>query len=162
MFNTLQNGRRAKLETADGNEIDTMFMDKRSPSENIRGNGKNLVMPYLNNSVCSFSAVRKDSHLTTKIWLRGKKHQQYKVLVYLNQLGYQLGYSWSLIPKWNTVEPRLSGPRYPYYSIIWTFFSGPNFELLELLQCVNILDLCKYMNWKFLFVNTYRLCSFHN
>ena len=61
MFNTLQNGRRAKLETADGNEIDTMFMDKRSPSENIQGNGENLVIFYLNNStVCSFSAVREN------------------------------------------------------------------------------------------------------
>lgn len=39
-----RNGRRAKLETADGNEIDTMFMDKRSPSENIQGNGENLVI----------------------------------------------------------------------------------------------------------------------
>ena len=68
MFNTLQNGRRAKLETADGNEIDTMFMDKRSPSENIRGNGENLVMFYLNNiTASSFSAVREDRHLTTKL-----------------------------------------------------------------------------------------------
>lgn len=67
LFNTLQNGRRAKLETADGNEIDTMFMDKRSPSKNIEGNGENLVMFYLNNSTaCSFSAVREDRHLTTK------------------------------------------------------------------------------------------------
>ena len=38
-----QNGKRAKLETADGNEIDTMFMDKRSPSENIHGKGDTLV-----------------------------------------------------------------------------------------------------------------------
>ena len=68
LFNTLQNGRRAKLETADGNEIDTMFMDKRSPSKNIEGNGENLVMFYLNNSTaCSFSAVREDRHFNHKI-----------------------------------------------------------------------------------------------
>lgn len=29
----LQSGKRAKLEAADGNEIDTMFMDKRSSGE---------------------------------------------------------------------------------------------------------------------------------
>ena len=81
MFNTLQNGRRAKLETADGNEIDTMFMDKRSPSENIQGNGENLVIFYLNNStVCSFSVVREKRHLATKIRLCGKS-TSYKVLV---------------------------------------------------------------------------------
>ena len=28
--------------------------------------------------------------------------------------------------------------------------------------CLNILDLCKYLNWKFLFVNTHRLCRFHH
>lgn len=38
----LQKGVRAKLETADGNEIDTMFMDKRSSSD-IRERGDTLV-----------------------------------------------------------------------------------------------------------------------
>lgn len=38
----LQNGKRAKLETADGNEIDTMFMDKRT-SEDEGSNGNTLV-----------------------------------------------------------------------------------------------------------------------
>lgn len=35
----VQNGKRAKLEAADGNEIDTMFMDKRtSGDEESKGN----------------------------------------------------------------------------------------------------------------------------
>ena len=38
----MQNGKRAKLEAADGNEVDTMFMDKRY-SEDIRKRGDVLV-----------------------------------------------------------------------------------------------------------------------
>jgi len=37
-----QNGKRAKLKTADSNEIDTMFMDKRS-SEDEDSKGNTLV-----------------------------------------------------------------------------------------------------------------------